>query len=120
MLDAHPVQTPPDAALGPLRCPLQGEAGLDALDGALDGRGNPLDAALDGAPEHRDVALPPRRPLAGLLGETLLGTGGHQVERSEEGDAGGAHGENLGPRRGGDAERHVGGMDVIELMSVSR
>lgn len=47
-----------DAAVDTQGGLLERQLGVDALDGALDGRGEELRAALDGADEEVDVALP--------------------------------------------------------------
>jgi len=109
VLDAHPVEALLDALVYPLGRLLQRKAVLDPLDGPLDGRRDPLNALLNGVLEHGDVALPPRSPLVGLLVETLIGAGGHQVEGRKPGGAGGAHGEDLSPGGGGNADGHVDG-----------
>jgi hypothetical protein len=109
VLDAHPVEVLLDALVCPLGRLLQGKALLNPVDGPLNRRCHALDAALDGVPEHGDVALPPRGPLGGLLGETGLGARRHQVEGGEASDAGGAHAEDLSPGSGGDADGHDGG-----------
>jgi hypothetical protein len=68
-----------------------------------------LDASLDGGLEECDVTLPPRSPLEGLSGKSLLGTRSHQVERGEGADAGGAEAKDLTPGGSGNTDGHVDG-----------
>lgn len=82
-------------------------------------RRNSLDASLDGRLEECDVTLPPRSPLEGLSGKTLLGTRSHQVERGEGADAGGAEAEDLTPGSSGNADGHFEGWRLsVQEMSV--
>ena len=108
MLDPQKVKVLLDPVVRPLGHLLEGKSVLNLLDRSRNWRGDFLDAALDGRLEECDVALPPWRPLDGLPGDTILGTGQEHVEGGERGDACGAEGEDLGAARGGDAERHDG------------
>lgn len=86
---------------------LERQLAVDLLDGALDVRLHPLDTALGGRGEVRDVSLPAGCPLGGLMSETLLGAGGHEVEGGEGHGACDAVGGDLGGLCGGDADGHV-------------
>lgn len=108
MLDLHHVEALLDAPVSPLSSLLEVEAVLHPLDGAGDRGRYSLDAALHGGLEHGDVALPSGRPLESLTGETLLGSGHHEVERGKCGEAASAHAKDLGPAGSGDANGHVG------------
>jgi len=98
--------------------PLEREAGVDALDRALDRGGGALDAALDGVPEEGDVALPPRGPVGRLRGQALLGPRHHHVKRCEGGHAGGAEEGYLRGAGCGDADGHFGGLLMWEGLFV--
>jgi len=108
MLDAQPIEVLLDAAISPLGRGFEGKSLLDPLDGSGDGGSNPLDAALHGRLEVRDVAFPSWSPLVGLMGDACLGTGEHHIERGESTNASGAEAEVLGGTGSGDADRHDG------------
>ena len=115
VLDAQPVEVPLDAHVCLLGRLLQGKTVFDPLDGPLDGRRDSLDTPLYGVPEEGDVALPAGSPLDRLPREALLGTGCHQVEGGEAGDASSTHAEDLSPGGSGNADGHIGGRVEIGL-----
>ena len=99
----------PNTSVNTLGHPLEGQAAVDVLNGAGDGGLDALDAALEGRGEEADVALPAGCPLGGLVGHALLGAGHDHVEGREDADAGGAYAEDLGALGNGelgDAVRH--------------
>lgn len=99
----------PNTSVHTLGHPLEGQAAVHVLNGAGDGGLDALDATLDARGEEADVALPAGRPLGGLVGHALLGSGHDHVEGREDADAGGAHAEDLGALGDGelgDAMRH--------------
>jgi hypothetical protein len=107
-----------DATLHRLGHPLEGQALLDTLYGAGNGRLDALDALLDGRGEVVDVLLPARCPFGGLLLHALVGAGHDHVEGGEDTGAGGAHDEDfgaLGARKTRDACRHDGLVVVVDV-----
>lgn len=105
---SHPDDSLLDASVGLLCHLVKGQSMLDSLDGPRHGRGHPLDASLDGRLEEGDVALPARSPLECLTGETLLGTGEHEVEWGKGANTSSTEAEDFTPGGGGNAERHDG------------
>lgn len=86
---------------------LHGHAGDGLLDGPLGMGRDALHAALDGALEEGDVALPARGPVGCLGGDALRGAGHHHIEGGEGCCTGGAEEEDFGPAGCGDADGHV-------------
>jgi hypothetical protein len=75
------------------------------------GRGDALNAVLDGRREEGNVALPARVPVPGLGGDPVSRPGHDQVERRKDDHAGRAVGEQLDPAGFGDLDGH-GGREV--------
>jgi len=98
-----------DAPVDVLGDLLQRQALVNLLDGLLDRRRDPLDAALGVGDEVADVALPAGRPSRGLAGEALLGAGQDHVEGCESTDACDAEGQELGATWLGNADGHFDG-----------
>lgn len=108
----------------------KGQFVLDAMDGALDGGCDTLDAALDGdvVREEVDVALPSGRPLGSLSSYALFGARDAHGKGGERAHAGSAEEDVLGHTGGGDADGHFGGClgvclkgdAVVELVGYGR
>ena len=92
---AGAVDAAPDAAVDAAGDGAEGQAVVDTLDGALDGRGDALGGALDGGGEVADVALPARGPAGRLRGHALRGARHEHVERGQDEGARAGEGEEL-------------------------